>query len=69
MAKSESKQPPVVPKEYAGKWIAWNRDRTAIVASGQALSEAATAARAAGEQEAGFEWVPPANRRLIGFGR
>lgn len=60
---------PVVPREFAGKWIAWNRKGTAIVASGKTLIEARDGARAAGERAPGFEWIPPANRRLIGFGR
>jgi len=40
---------PVVPLEYAGRWIAWNRDLTRIVASGSTFDEAHEAAVAAGE--------------------
>ena len=69
MVQSNSSSPPTVAKEYAGKWIAWNRRRTAIVGCGRTLPEAAAAAKFAGEREPGFEWVPPANRRLVGFGR
>jgi hypothetical protein len=63
---SKPHEPPVIAKAYAGQWIAWNRERTAIVASGPSLREVAEAARAAGEREPGLEWVPPANRRIIG---
>jgi hypothetical protein len=40
---------PVVPLEYAGLWIAWNRDLTRIVASASTFDEAHDAAVAAGE--------------------
>jgi hypothetical protein len=65
MGQANSKRPPVVPKEYAGQWIAWNRDRTAIIGSAKTLPEAAAAAQATGEREPGYEWVPPANRRIV----
>ena len=66
---TEAQQPACVPRKYAGQWIAWNRDRTAIVGSGTTLQEAQAAARRVGEADPGFEWVPPANRRIIGIGR
>jgi hypothetical protein len=66
MVQSKPKETPVVPKKYAGQWIAWNRDRTAIVGSGLTLPEAAAAAKSAGERDPGFEWVPPADRRIVG---
>ena len=58
----------LVPKKYAGRWLAWNHDRTAIVASGDTVQVVKAAAHAAGETDPRFEWVPPANRRLIGIG-
>src|SRR5438067_292088 len=60
MSTASATELPVVPKEYAGRWIAWNQGRTAIVASGMTLREAADAARMAGEGKPGYEWVPPA---------
>lgn len=66
MSESNRSHPPTIAKEYAGKWIAWNRKRTMIVGSGTTLREAAAAAKAAGERDPGFEWVPPADRRLVG---
>lgn len=62
----QPQEPLVVPKKYAGQWIAWNRTRTQIVGNGANLQEARAAAEAAGEKDPGLEWVPPANRRLIG---
>ena len=59
------KEPIVVPREYAGRWIVWDRRRARIVASGKDLQEAKVAADAAGEEEPGFEWVPPADRRFV----
>lgn len=67
MRKSKVSVPPTVAKEYAGKWIAWNRKRTAILGSGATLNEAVAAAKSAGERKPGFEWLPPANRPLVGF--
>jgi hypothetical protein len=40
---------PVVPLEYAGLWIAWDRDHTRIVASGPTIDGAHEAAMAGGE--------------------
>lgn len=62
----EQQVPPVVSKEFAGQWIAWNKSRTAIVGHGKTLPEAVQGAQAAGETDPGYEWVPPANRRLLG---
>jgi hypothetical protein len=62
-------QPFVVPKKYAGQWIAWNDDRSAIVGSGSTLQDAQAAARQVGETDPGFEWIPPSDRRIIGIGR
>jgi len=67
----ESKEPAntVVPLKYSGQWIAWNRDRTRILGGGPTIEEAQTAARAAGEALPGYEWVPPADRRIVGRSR
>jgi hypothetical protein len=40
---------PIVPLEYAGLWIAWDRTLTRIIASGSTYDEAHDAATAAGE--------------------
>ena len=64
--KSLSKEPAIVPKEYAGRWIAWDRKRIRILASGKTLAEVRAIVIASRETDPGFEWVPPANRRIIG---
>lgn len=60
------KEPVVVPKEYGGQWIAWNREHTAIIGHGVTLAEARQRALATGEEDPGYEWVPPANCRIVG---
>ena len=52
---------PVVPLEYAGLWIAWNRDLTRIVASGSTFDEVHDAAVAAGEPRPVLGKAPPAD--------
>jgi hypothetical protein len=68
MSESEVKQRPVVPEEFAGKWIAWSSDASRIIASGDSLKETIAAAESAGEPDPAYEWVPPANVRLVGGG-
>ena len=62
----EARNYPIVPKEYAGQWIAWNQDRTHIVASGATPREARDAAIKAGELNPILGKSPPANVRMIG---
>jgi hypothetical protein len=62
-------QVPLVPKEYGGKWIAWDYEGTRIVASGTTLKEAREAARDAGCRNPRFEKVPRPNVRIVGRGR
>ncbi len=57
---------PIVPREFAGQWIAWNRARTAIVASGRTLEDARCASEAAGEPEPILAKAPRANVRFLG---
>jgi hypothetical protein len=57
---------PTVPKEYGGKWIAWNFERTRILASGRTMSDAKRAAEALGEARPVLAKVPRANVRFIG---
>ena len=57
---------PLVPRKYAGQWIAWNRDRTAIVASGRTLDDARRGAQAAGELAPILAKAPRANVRFLG---
>jgi hypothetical protein len=68
-AMSEPFEMPRVPKEYAGKWIAWDSQRTKIVASGATFAEAKQAAEDAGEVNPIFAKVPRANVRFLGAAR
>jgi hypothetical protein len=60
---------PVVPREYAGKWIAWNREGTRILAAAEELNAAEQAAREAGENRPRLERVPRADARIVGGAR
>jgi hypothetical protein len=57
---------PVVPKKYAGQWIAWDRARTTIVASGRTFDDARRAAEAAGESAPILAKAPRADVRFLG---
>jgi hypothetical protein len=58
--------PPIVPIEYAGKWIAWDFNETKIIASGRSYSETLDAALATGEQKPVLVKAPDAKVRFIG---
>lgn len=62
-------EPPIVPKRYGGKWIAWDYAGTKIVASGDTLAAAKQAAEIAGEVNPRFEKVPHSDVRIIGAAR
>ena len=64
--KSAQLPSPSVPAEYCGRWIAWNHDRTRIVASGTTLTEARAAARQAGETRPFLTKAPEAHVRFVG---
>ena len=49
---------PTVPREYAGKWIAWDHAMTRIVASGNSLAEVLELAKQAGECDPVLDKVP-----------
>jgi hypothetical protein len=66
-SRPESLIPPV-PIEYAGKWIAWNKDRSKIIASGATIVEAMQAAQATGEADPIYAKAPRANFRWITCG-
>jgi hypothetical protein len=60
---------PIVPLEYAGFWIAWDRDHTRIVASGQTIDATYHAAVAAGEPEPILAKAPHAEILFVGANR
>jgi hypothetical protein len=55
-----------VPREFAGKWIAWDHAMTRIIASGESLSEVMQAAEQVGENDPVLDKVPRADAHLIG---
>ncbi len=57
---------PTVPREYAGKWIAWDQDRTKIVASGETPSEVVDLANHRGCLKPLLEKVPRKNLPFTG---
>jgi hypothetical protein len=67
--RTEFKPSPKVPKKYCGLWIAWNHERTKIVASGKTFPEAFAAAEAAGAVQPYFTKAPHATSRFVGGSR
>jgi hypothetical protein len=63
---AENDKLPTVPKQYAGRWIAWNRAQTSIVASGETMEDTRRNAKLAGEPRPILAKVPHANVRFLG---
>jgi hypothetical protein len=59
-------QPPVAPPEYAGLWIAWDDQRTRVVASGTDVAQVAAEARRLGQKQPLLEKVPRPDMRYVG---
>jgi hypothetical protein len=59
-------EPPIVPIEYAGKWIAWDFNETRIIASGRSYEETLRAAKATGEPRPILAKAPDRRVRFIG---
>lgn len=49
--------PDPAPREYAGEWVAWDRDRRRIYAHGKDFGEVCEQAKAAGCQEPVLQMV------------
>jgi hypothetical protein len=60
-----------VPRELAGKWVAFTNDNDGarIVASADTLRDCRIAAAKVGEATPRFKKAPPAHVRLVGFRR
>ena len=69
MAQVNPKEPPVVPRDYAGQWIAWDRRQTKIVACGRTFAEAKERAVAVGESDPVMAKAPKADVRFVGLRR
>jgi hypothetical protein len=59
-------EPPIVPIEYSGLWIAWDQAQTKIIASGKTFAEVKRAAEKAGECDPLFDKVPRSDVRFVG---
>ncbi|MBI5756959.1 MAG: hypothetical protein HZA46_00410 [Planctomycetales bacterium] len=58
--------PPPVPFKYSGQWIAWNKDKTAILAHALDVTEVHRAAQATGELMPLMQKIPHLDRIFIG---
>lgn len=56
------KRPIVALDQYGGKWIAWNRQATRIIATGRTLDEVLRAVEETGEKSPSYEKVPKGMR-------
>jgi hypothetical protein len=65
MARGRRSQPRV-PNELTGKWVAWDRDETRIVASGDTFDAAKQSAAAAGQSAVLMARVPSQPRFRFG---
>jgi hypothetical protein len=52
---SGGSEPESIPRELAGRWIAWSADGLRIIGSGTTLKEAEKVASAAGDPDAIYE--------------
>lgn len=69
MQSSSATIPPLVPIKYSGQWIAWDFNRTRIIASGTTRRKARDLAKSKGEERPVLAKVPTANEVFIGGGR
>lgn len=58
--------PPPAPIEFAGQWVAWNRERTKIVAHGREMADVHRSAVAVGHKDAILQRVRRPDERFIG---
>jgi hypothetical protein len=63
---NEIRHPGPAPVEFAGQWVAWNKDQTEIVAHGADVATVHAAAKAAGHPEAILQRVRRPDRIFIG---
>ena len=63
---TQALETPAVPQECGGKWIAWNYERTKILATGRTFAEAKQTAEAHGETKPVLAKAPRADVRFLG---
>lgn len=59
-------RPLPAPVEYTGQWVAWNKERTIVLAHGSTLAEASDAAKSVGYPDALFERVRRPDELIVG---
>ena len=69
-AKRDRRTVETVPREYAGKWVAWSADGRRVVAVGDTFRACEQAAARAGHptNEVAIDRVPVSRQRLSGSG-
>jgi hypothetical protein len=60
---TQTKEPQAIPRDLAGRWIAWSGDGLRIIGSATTLKEAQAVALAAGDPDAIFERASGVLRR------
>ena len=60
------KVPPLVPRKFAGQWIAWVHKKTRIIANASTFGEARQAACEKGESSPVIAKVPRADTWFVG---
>ena len=65
-SQERSQQREVVGAEHSGKWIAWNAEGLAIIASEDSYQAAAATCEAKGIHQPIFEYVPPTDAGFVG---
>jgi hypothetical protein len=64
--KSQLSHPPAAPPEFAGQWVAWNKERTKIVAHGDDMAFVHRSAIAIGHPNAILQHVRRPEVTFIG---
>ncbi len=69
-ARTDRRRVQSVPREYAGKWLAWSADGRRIVAVGDTYQACEQAAATAGHpaDQVAIDRVPESRHRLTGSG-
>lgn len=62
----DPRRPKSAPHEYAGQWVAWNQDRTEVIAHGSDVAQVRAAAVAAGQPDALLEKVNRPDHIFVG---
>lgn len=69
-AETDRRKVELVPREYAGKWVAWSADGRRVVAVGDTYKACERAAASAGHpaNQVAIDRVPQSRQRLTGSG-